>query len=236
MEKKEILEKFVRLTEKINLINEKVKSSSCCNGIFVKEYIKCWCEFGEIMSFLKDYYRRESVIDSKENESLYSSRFWLREEVATNCRYALSNLERNLGLTESDFLYEEKISDMYFDFTTCCCVGDYDTPNSYAISNLKKDVISDTLSIAYDMWSIMNGNSVATGINNEEIEKLHNEYFLYRGYVGSQIKSYVVDEKNGELILCYEGPQYGKEIEGVFEYIDNSYSIINDSPKKLQKK
>lgn len=234
MEKREILERFTTLNDRINLINEKVKSGSCCNGIFVKEFIKCWCEFGENMSYLKDYYRNCDAKVSSSDDS-YPTRYWMRDEIATKCRYGLSNLERLLGLTESDFLYEEAVANIYFDFTARCCVGDYDVPSSYAIANLKKEVISDAIGISYDIYSVANGDSLTTGIDNAEIEDLRNEYFLYRGYVGSQTKNYKCDS-NGELILCYEGPQFGQELEGLFEYINKCYLEINDKPKKLQKK
>ena len=91
---------YEQLKEKIDFLNNKSKNS-LENSVGISDVIFCWCVFGENMNELRRFYHEYGF---PKNDGVVLSKLWKLDSLASSCRFALSNLEKNISIDDSDFL------------------------------------------------------------------------------------------------------------------------------------
>ena len=144
----ELRSKFLELKEKIDFLNNKSKNS-LENSVGISDVIFCWCVFGENMNELRRFYHEYGF---PKNDGVVLSKLWKLDSLASSCRFALSNLEKNISIDDSDFLEEQAVGDLFYELLSCCCSGDYECPVNSNVLKLKRMILCELMDMSYSYW------------------------------------------------------------------------------------
>lgn len=216
MEKEEILERIKTLDAKVVEVIKGLTDSQ--NHLFKADmygFVLFWCQFGELLSFLRGYYDYAgwpaSFLEGKVNH-----RFLLMLDDVTRCCYHDLNELENLSDFETSGIYNNvNVKNLLDEVILRASTGEYIVPNDENLANVKKDVVCRSLDMFYKLLQGKMEKQDYVFENFNIMDENMDNYQAYKDQVGIEI-SYLSPNKYGDLEIVYSGPQFGKEIEACF--------------------
>lgn len=194
------------------------------------EIVSCWCEFGEGLSALNEYYLTTGYPLLEDGKESCHYETWKTTEVSRACRDGLVEMENLRNLNNHEFAQSEVAQDFLEELKYRVFASEYDVPRNPSIAELKKEVLCKSMSIPFYIWQVQRTNPNYRYDNIVEWQSVQEAYQMYKDFVGPQYGITFM-----EVQPKYEGPQFGDVIEKAFASVEENY-MYKDAPKTFVKK
>ena len=224
--KEEMLSRLLFLRDKIKTKKELGVKNGVLNGRdFFFDFTFLLCEYGEVLTSLKNYYDRVGWPKYYNNRYYSKYDIWSIDDESLVCTNAINEMFEQIELDYPSFLKDTDVYSLYSKLYMKGSTGSYDIPRDPNICELKKILLSKVVATCFEIW---NGKrlDIYLGYNNPS----EWNYFVtaYSVYEYDSNLHHRTNNRSGEL----EMTQFGDEVKMLFSYIQNNF-MSHEIEKKL---
>jgi hypothetical protein len=217
----------IELKQKIEGINNWIKENPQVTSPNMYEYTQVLVEFGEILNQADEYYQ-ENGYPQDIDASFGHYHLWEKIPEFLELKIEIGKLEqlRNLkdmhGNPDVSFVSIDEVREFLTELNYREITAEYRVPKNDSIRNMKKEVLCKCMAISFYIWDTQRKEPGYVYDNK-------NEYDLIRAMYDTYVKSEGIQESYVGDGVDYEGPQFGRVIEGIFKYIDKNYVYAEEN-------
>ena len=229
MKLEELEEKAIDLAKRFKGINNWIENNKDTDPNF-SEMIEALVEYGSLTAEFNNYYKETgypTIHDSNGERKAESYDMPVHTE---NLKKVLYEVYKMFRLRSKSPFFKDKIANKFVaNLSVESTIGTYIIPEDKAIAEKKKQVLRKVAGVYFYIWQVKQTNPNYQYDNVTEWEELQRNYKEYKEAVGNEV------EKSYEGKVLYSGPQFGEDIERMFDVIEKNYKFSETKDEESSK-
>ena len=218
----------INLKRRIEGVNSWIESNPQVTDPNMYEYMDLFVSLAEIVRQAREYFDNSGYPKINQTESATHYDIISIVPEISAARDELSKLEklRNIKTNQISFFKENAVSSMLTELGYRCFAGEYIIPANPDIARIKKEAICKSISVPFYIWQVHRENPNYKYDNITEFNSMKDMYELVKESTGIEVTSIKDNDK------VYNGPQFGEQIEKLFDLIDRDYLYSEKGKEK----
>ena len=219
MNLEELEEKSIDLANHFKEINNWIENNKDTDPNFY-EMIDTLVEYGSLTAEYNNYYKENGYPTIHDSNGERKAESYDMPTLSTNLKKVQDEVYKMFRLrSKNSFFKDEVAKEFTSDLTVESTIGNYIIPENKEIAEKKKQILRKVAGVYFYIWQVKQTNPNYQYDNVAEWEELQRNYTEYKEAVGNEI------EKSYEGKILYSGPQFGEDIERMFDVIEKNYKF-----------
>lgn len=229
MNLEELEEKAIDLANRFKGINNWIENNKDTDTNFY-EMIDALVEYGSLTAEFNNYYKETGYPTVHDSNGERKAESYDMPVLSENLKKVQDEVYKMFRLRSKSPFFKDEIANKFAtDLSVESTIGNYIIPENKEIAEKKKQVLRKVAGVYFYIWQVKQTNPNYQYDNVTEWEELQENYKEYKETVGNEI------EKSYEGNVLYSGPQFGEDIERMFDVIEKNYKFSEtkeESPKE----
>ena len=219
MNLEELEEKAIDLANRFKEINNWIENNKDTDPNFY-EMIDALVEYGSLTAEFNNYYKETGYPTVHDSNGERKAESYDMPVLSENLKKVQDEVYKMFRLRSKSPFFKDEIANKFAtDLSVESTIGNYIIPENKEIAEKKKQVLRKVAGVYFYIWQVKQTNPNYQYDNVTEWEELQENYKEYKEAVGNEI------EKSYEGKVLYSGPQFGGDIEKMFDVIEKNYKF-----------